>query len=231
MKKRRKFLKILIATILASVINGCAGQNGALDPEAILFPIFNDERQQLTSEYSRVHYGDYSFKLNDPQLIVVHYTAIPNLNDTLDFFLPVHLDRQFRKDIASGGDVNVSTHYVVDKDGKLYQLAPENVMCRHIIGFNYTAIGIENVAAGVDDLTEEQASTTAELVRRIVMRHPTVKFLIGHHEYRDSGSRHFQLLRELDLSYKFTDKIDPGILFMEKVRSLLQDKYGLVFQR
>ena len=63
-------------------------------------------------------------------MIVVHYTAIPTLQRTLDFFQPSLLNREFRKDIAQGGGVNVSVHYVIDTFGALYQLAPEDVICR-----------------------------------------------------------------------------------------------------
>jgi hypothetical protein len=94
------------------------------DPYATQVPIFDQERLQLTSAYSRLHYGRSGYRLSDPQLIVVHYTAIPSLPDTRAFFKPSLLDRQFRQDIASGGDVNVSAHYLVDSDGALYQLAP-----------------------------------------------------------------------------------------------------------
>ena len=36
-------------------------------------------------------------------------------------------------------------HYVIDRDGTIYQLVPRSIMCRHTVGLNYTAIGIEHV--------------------------------------------------------------------------------------
>jgi N-acetylmuramoyl-L-alanine amidase len=197
------------------------------DPKAVQLPVFDAQRLLLTSVYSRDHYGKDTFRLTDPELIVVHYTAIESLADTLRFFKPALLDRQFRKDIASGGDVNVSAHYVIDTLGKLYQLAPEDVICRHTIGFNYSAIGIENVAADADHLSDQQAQATAALISRIVGRHPTIHYLIGHHEYRDSNLPHYRLFIEHDAAYHFTDKIDPGPIFMARVRQLLKELYGI----
>lgn len=197
------------------------------DPEARQFPIFDAQRLLLTSVYSRNHYGKNTFRLTDPEMIVVHYTAIQSLQDTLQFFKPALLDRQYRMDIASGGDVNVSAHYVVDSHGELYQLASEDVICRHTIGFNHTAIGIENVAADSDHLTEQQAQATAGLISRIASRHPTIHYLIGHHEYRDSTLPHYRLFIERDAAYRFTDKTDPGPVFMARVRQLLKELYGI----
>ena len=50
-------------------------------------------------------------------------------------------------------------HFVVDRDGTIYQLVSARIMCRHTVGLNWTAIGIERalqpkkfrVAASGDD--------------------------------------------------------------------------------
>jgi N-acetylmuramoyl-L-alanine amidase len=224
-------IRILLAAAaictLALLIQGCSTTRAVADPMASQLPVFDNQRLLLTSEYSRDHYGKSGFTLTDPQMIVVHYTAIATLHDTLEFFKHPLLDRRFRADIAQGGDVNVSAHYVVDTDGALYQLAPENIVCRHIIGFNYTAIGIENIAADADHLSDRQAQATAALVSRVLERHPSIRYLIGHHEYRDSMLPHYRLLVEKDASYRFTEKIDPGPLFMARVRQLLKDVYRI----
>jgi N-acetylmuramoyl-L-alanine amidase len=236
LKMSKLFVMIAVIGVLGISQQGCSTGRvpvdhstfyGTSDPQATQVPIFNEERLQLTESYSSRHYGRASYRLTDPQIIVVHYTAIATLQDTLQFFQPAQLDRQSRSDIASGGDVNVSAHYLVDSNGALYQLAPEDILCRHTIGFNYTAIGIENVAADAGHLTDRQAEATAALISRLVRRHPSLRYLIGHHEYRDTTLPHYRLFIENDPSYRFTDKIDPGPLFMTKVRQLLHDEYGI----
>jgi N-acetyl-anhydromuramyl-L-alanine amidase AmpD len=200
------------------------------DPQATVRNVFDSERLKLTAEYSRIHYGAETSELREPRMIVLHYTAFATFSDSLRFFLPPLLDVRERADISSGGRVNVSAHYLVDRDGTLYQLAPENVICRHIIGFNYTAIGIENVGKNKHALTEAQAQADAALVSRIVKRHPTIEYLIGHQEYQDESLPHFALFLEKDPAYRFTPKHDPGCWFLERVRTLLKEKYGIVLK-
>ena len=218
---------LLTLLILSTIFSGMVPAATVFDPQALQRPIFNAERLQLSSDYSRHHYGVATAVLNNPQMIVVHFTMIPTLQKTLDFFRPAQIDRQIRRDIAGGGEVNVSAHYLVDRDGTLYQLAAENILCRHIIGFNHSAIGIENVAVDADDLTPAQLEANAALISRIVQRQPSIRYLLGHHEYRDQTLPHYQLYRADDTSYRFTDKIDPGPLFMNQLRALLEQRYDI----
>lgn len=215
---------------LSPLSAGFGGSSASYDPQATIRNIFDDMRLRLTANYCFTHYGRESAELREPQMIVVHYTAFSTLDESYRFFAPPRLDKISRRDIKSGGAVNVSAHYLVDRDGTIMQLAPDNVVCRHTIGFNQTAIGIENVGRSAADLTDAQASATAGLISRLVVRHPSIAYLIGHYEYREAGLPHYQLFKENDRSYKFTDKIDPGSSFMARVRSLLKERYGVVLQ-
>ena len=226
---RAVVLRLLLLVFFVSVLllGGCAWVS-VCDPMARQSNIFTRERLRLTAEYARRHYGADGYELREPEMIVLHYTAFPSLEESLRFFLPPLLDTGFRNDISAGGTVNVSVHYLVDSDGTVYQTAEENVICRHTIGFNHVALGIENVGSGAEQLTEAQAESDAALIERILRRHPSIRFLIGHHEYRDSWRPHYKLLREDDPAYRFTDKIDPGKVFMERVRSILAEHYRVV---
>ena len=52
----------------------------------------------------------------------------------------------FSRDTAALGELpGTCAHYVVDYSGVAYQLVPTSVMCRHAIGLNHVAIGIEVV--------------------------------------------------------------------------------------
>jgi len=218
----------LLAPLL--LLTGFQKGGGNFDPEATYRGIFNDERLRLTSAYCLTHYGSDSSELAEPQMVVVHYTAFATRDESYRFFAPSKLDRVSRRDISGGGAVNVSAHYLIDRDGTILQLAPDNVVCRHVIGFNWTAIGIENVGKGAADLTEAQASATADLISRLIARHPSINYLIGHHDYRNRGLPHYRLFREHDRSYRFTPKIDPGPAFMTRVRGILKERHGIVLQ-
>lgn len=192
-------------------------------------PVFTEKRLALTREYARRHYGLDTDRLTAPQMIVVHYTAFATLKESIDFFRPTLLAT--RDDIKSGGQINVSAHYLVDKDGEIYRMAEDDILCRHIIGFNYLALGIENVAANGNGLTEKQLETDAALIAELARKHPTVRYLIGHHEYEDRSLPHYRLKRELQKGYGPTPKIDPGARFMARLRELLKERYGLEFLR
>lgn len=228
---QRRYRGLLACALVAlSLLTGFTGSSADYDPQATFCPIFNDERFRLTAGYCLTHYGCESAELREPQLIVVHYTAFATRGESYRFFAPTRLDRVSRRDITGGGAVNVSAHYLVDLDGTIQQLAPDNVVCRHTIGFNWTAIGIENVGRNAADLTEAQASSTADLISRLVASHPSIAYLIGHHEYRKTDLPHYRLFREDDRSYRFTAKVDPGPAFMARVRSMLRERHGIVLK-
>lgn len=224
-KKLRWFLFVIL--LLPSIVTPLSAAASVLDPQALPQPLFDTERMRLTVDYARHHYGEATAILSNPQMIVVHFTTIPTLQESLDFFRPARIDKKFRRDIAGGGEVNVSAHYLVDRDGTLYQLAAEDILCRHIIGFNHSAIGIENIAVNADDLTPAQLEANAALISRIVERQPSIRYLLGHHEYRDRTLPHYQHYREVDATYRFTDKVDPGPLFMTRLRALLEHRYDI----
>jgi N-acetylmuramoyl-L-alanine amidase len=182
---------------------------------------FSPERVSMTLDYIEARFG---FRPADititPRIVVLHWTAIDDEGATFRTFDPERLPG--RPDLAAAGAVNVSSQFVVGRDGTIYRLMPENWMARHVIGLNYDAIGVENVggARGIDNLTDEQVEANIQLVRWLVGRYPTIEYLIGHHEY--TAFEGHPLWRELDPSYR-TVKTDPGDRFMNAVRDGVAD--------
>jgi beta-N-acetylhexosaminidase len=121
-----------------------------------------------------------------------------------------------RKDIVKASALNVSVQFLIDKDGTVYRLMPENWMGRHVIGLNYYAIGVENVAKDAKHLTQAQVKANIALVKYLKAKYPTIEYLIGHHEYRRMEATPLWL--EKDKDYR-TVKSDPGVQFMQKVRA------------
>ncbi|NIP83535.1 MAG: N-acetylmuramoyl-L-alanine amidase, partial [Gemmatimonadetes bacterium] len=192
-------------------------------PEIVDRPIsFSQARKEMTLAYIREHYGLEPADIAiTPRIVVLHWTAIEDLEASFRTFDPEHLAG--RPDLAGAGDVNVSIHFLVDTGGTLFRLMPETWMARHVIGLNYDAIGVENVGTGGPDgdtLTPEQVQANIRLVRYLAAKYPTIEYLIGHHEYRDFEGH--PLWRELDAGYR-TTKIDPGERFMRAVRAGVAD--------
>lgn len=199
----------------------CAAAAASTAPPRIverLLP-FGPHRQELTLDYIRVHYDPAATSIRiTPRMIVIHATETPSLDSTLRIFEPEDLPA-FRSDIARGGALNVSSHYLVDRDGTIYHLVPDTLMARHVIGLNRIAIGVENVGGGpYGPLTARQLEADQWLVQRLVHRFPSIRYLIGHFEY--GRFRHTPLWEERDSTY-LTPKTDPGADFMTQLRHKL----------
>jgi beta-N-acetylhexosaminidase len=184
---------------------------------------FSGKRVEMTKDYINGRYGlDVKDIHIDPKIIVLHWTAVSTLEGSFERLKPEVLLTD-RKDIASAGAVNVSAHFLVDRDGTIYRLMPDNWMGRHIIGLNYNSIGIENVGGKGDkeeDLTDAQVRSNIYLVRYLKSKYPDIELLMGHHEYSRMKKTKYWL--EKDDSY-FTKKNDPGDSFMKAVREEVKD--------
>jgi N-acetyl-anhydromuramyl-L-alanine amidase AmpD len=191
------------------------------EPAIVDKPItFDEERRALTLEYRRAHQDPDAEDITiDPRVIVLHYTAGDSFRGTWRYFDRVHVEKD-RKRTAGAGEVNVSAHFVVDRDGTIYRLVPETTMARHCIGLNHVAIGVENVGdAKKHPLTEAQVEANARLIRWLAARH-RITHVIGHHEYRRMEGHDYFV--ELDPDYR-NEKPDPGEKFMREVREKIAD--------
>ena len=182
--------------------------------------IFDEERKKLSLQYLKVHHElDLEEPVIEPRIIVIHHTVIPTFEATYRTFYPALLPSH-REGIKNASSLNVSSQFVVDRDGTIYRLLPETTFARHVIGLNYCAIGVENVGGTPETpLTEAQAVANIQLVRYLKDKYP-IQFLIGHHEYQTfKGS---QWWKESDPNY-LTQKSDPGNAFMEQIRDVVED--------
>ena len=129
--------------------------------------------------YAKRHYGVHSYRLVHPHVIVEHYTVTPSFEATYNTFAPDVPDSELHELPAT------CAHFVIDKDGTIYQLVPLSLMCRHTVGLNYTAIGIEHVGdsdgAVLDNPRVLKASL--KLTNWLRCRYGiAVKNVIGHNE-------------------------------------------------
>jgi len=184
---------------------------------------FTKKRIALTKEYIKQHYGVDAQSIEiEPKVVVVHWTAVMDLEKSFKR-LEAELLLSDRKEIASASALNVSAHFLVDRDGTIYQLMPDNWMARHVIGLNYSSIGIENVGGEAnkkEDLTPAQLDANIRLIRYLQTKYPTIKHIIGHYEYREFEKTPLWL--EKDDGYR-TKKVDPGEKFIKNVRDALDE--------
>lgn len=178
------------------------------------------ERVALMQQYNYIH-NRKNTVIMTPQMIVVHWTAMKSdIQKTWEYFNQVRgSNRWFYRYPCTRkyGLVQVSAHYLVDRDGKVYQLLPNTIVGRHVIGLNYCSIGIENI--GNNDLTQEQLQANIKLIEYLIARYPTIKYVIGHMEYRKFEGT--ALFKERFPEYRSV-KSDPGIGFITDIRYALK---------
>jgi N-acetyl-anhydromuramyl-L-alanine amidase AmpD len=220
----RKFLKssILFFTILLfSIIN----VNGAFfqkdtSIQIIQLPInYSKERIKLSIEYLKIRHGiTQTSPTITPIIIVLHYTDGGTIKSIHNYFNSATIEdsRSLNKKVSA---LNVGSQFLIDRDGKIYQLMPDNFLARHAIGINYCAIGVENIGGDNNPLTQAQVIANAKLVRHLSKKYK-IEYLVGHSEY--TVFKNTPIWKETDPKY-ITYKSDPGKKFMEGVRALTKD--------
>ncbi len=179
---------------------------------------FSQKRIELTKKYIKTHYDlDVKDIKIIPKIILIHHTAIDSYEDSLKRFINDTLPSD-RPEIQSAGALNVSTHFMVERDGTIHQLMPLDFMARHVIGLNYNSIGIENVGGenSADNLTKEQLKANIYLVNYLKQKFDTIEYVVGHYEYRCFEGTPLWL--EKDDGYR-TKKDDPSERFMKELRN------------
>jgi predicted deacylase len=119
-------------------------------------PFGADRRRQMRA-YSRRHYGDGKAKLVDPKVIVEHYTASTSYSSAFNTFASNAPDVEF------GERPGVCAHFVIERDGTIHQLVSLRWRCRHTVGLNHVAIGIEHVGVSDADVMGRPAQLDASL--------------------------------------------------------------------
>jgi len=161
--RRVPLLAAAALACLAVVTPGAAHRTSATEasvprPRIVVKPIpFGAKRRAETAAYARRHYGLDTWRLVRPQVIVEHYTAALTFGSTYAAFSSDSPDPEL------GELPGVCAHYVVDRDGTIYRLVPPTTMCRHTVGLNWTAIGIEHVGTSDRQILENRAQLSASL--------------------------------------------------------------------
>jgi len=97
---------------------------------------FSAKRKAETASYAKRHYGVASWHLR-PSMVVLHFTETTTMSSARN---------TFAQDVPNTGELpGTCAHFIVDQDGRVYAIVPVTVLCRHTIGLNDKAIGIEMV--------------------------------------------------------------------------------------
>ncbi|MFL5825006.1 MAG: N-acetylmuramoyl-L-alanine amidase [Thermoleophilaceae bacterium] len=173
-------LPLLLALAAAGAPVQHAQPAAAVKPPIVQKRIpFAAKRKAEMRRYARRHYGIDSFALARPHVIVEHFTATNSFAAAWNTFAPDVPDVELHE--LPG----VCSHFIVDRDGTIYQLVSTRIMCRHTVGLNYTAIGIEHVGTSDASVIGDRAQLRASLAltRWLQQRYGILtRNVIGHAE-------------------------------------------------
>ena len=162
--------------LITSVLLAAAAPQPTIVQKPIPFP---RERKEQMAAYAKRHYGIDSYRLREPKVIVEHYTVTSTFQQTYNTFAPNNPDPELKELPGT------CAHYVIDRDGTIYQLVPRSIMCRHTVGLNYTSFGIEHVGMSDGDVmgNKRQLAASLRLTRWLRCRYGiATKDVIGHSE-------------------------------------------------
>ena len=157
-------------------------------PPVVPKPIpFGAERRAETARYAERHYGLDTWRLSHPRVIVEHYTASDSFSSAWNTFASDVPDPELHELPGT------CAHFVIDTDGTVYQLVPTSIICRHTVGLNYTAIGIEHVGTSDAQIlaNPRQLRASLALTAWLMARYGIqLRNVIGHGESLTSPFHH-----------------------------------------
>jgi N-acetylmuramoyl-L-alanine amidase len=147
---------------------------------------FPAKRVEETAAYGQRHYGTASSEL-DPKVIVEHYTETSTAQAAYDIFAKDVPDVELHE--VPG----VCSHFIIDRDGTILQLVPLRLRCRHTVGLNDVAIGMEHVGMSDSDVLDNAKELDASLRLSTWLRCRygiSISNVIGHAESLSSPYHH-----------------------------------------
>jgi N-acetyl-anhydromuramyl-L-alanine amidase AmpD len=148
---------------------------------------YGSARKHEMAAYSLRHYGEDSYVLSNPKVIVEHYTETATAQEAYNTFAPDLPDGEFHE------LPNTCAHFLVEANGRIDQLVALSIRCRHTTGLNSTAIGIEHVGNSDQAILQRPAQLAASLrlTRWLRCRYGiALKNVIGHNESLSSPYHH-----------------------------------------
>jgi beta-N-acetylhexosaminidase len=207
-------VRSLLALLAAVVLAPNPGAGAPPKPKIVWKPIpFTAARRAEMAAYSLRHYGQNTWRLRQPHVIVEHYTANDSFSATWNTFAADVPDPELHQLPGT------CSHFVIDTDGTIYQLVPLGIRCRHTVGLNWTAIGIEDVGTSDASILENPRQLHASLALTVWLMSRfgiSLGDVIGHAESLTSPYHH-----ELYAPWRCQTHADWPRSDMDRYRALL----------
>jgi N-acetylmuramoyl-L-alanine amidase len=179
----------VIAAIVIIAAPAFAATSAPRPPIVKRYIPYGAKREAETARYNQRHYGQDTFVLTNPKVVVLHFTAGSNWLSAWNTFAN---DTKYASTPGLWEYPGVSAHFIVTKGGTIIQCVPLRLRARHAIGMNWTAIGIEIVQEVPSGMTghwadqqilhrTKQVAAVVKLVRYLQGRFQIkTKNVVGH---------------------------------------------------
>lgn len=154
-------------------------------------PITSARRAQ-TRAYAKRHYGKATSTIARPRVIVEHWTASATASSAFSTFASNAPDVELHE------RPGVCSQFLIDRGGRILQLTPIRFLCRHTVGLNDRAIGIEHVGVSDGDVLSHrrQMAASYRLTRWLKCKYDIeTSDVIGHSESLSSPYHHERVAR------------------------------------
>jgi beta-N-acetylhexosaminidase len=157
---------------------GTAGTSTVEKPRVVWKPIpYGKKRKREMAAYSKRHYGRWRWRLRGPKVVVEHFTGSDCFSCAWN---------TFASNAPNLGELpGTCAHFIVARSGRIYQLVGLGTRCRHTVGLNYTAFGIEDVGRSDAEILRNTVQLRASLRLTLwLMAHFGIQLrnVIGHNE-------------------------------------------------
>jgi len=173
---------LVVGLTTPGIPDASTGHRGELNgsPQILqrLIP-FGPKRKREMAAYSERHYGERTWRLKRPRVIVEHWAEASTAAAVYNTFAPDHPDPELHE------LPNVCAHFVVSGSGRIYQLVSLRIRCRHTVGLNWTAIGIEHTGFSDAEVLGNRRQMHASLALTRYLRcrfNIKLRNVIGHAE-------------------------------------------------
>jgi N-acetylmuramoyl-L-alanine amidase len=153
---------------------------------------FRATRKAEMRRYAIRHYGLARFTLVAPKVIVEHVTATSTYRAAWNTFAADVPDAELHELPGT------CAHFLIDRQGVIHHLVSLTLMCRHTVGLNWTAIGVEHVGLSDGDVlgNARELRASVRLTRWLQGRYGiATRNVIGHNESLTSPYHHERVPR------------------------------------
>ncbi|HEX3734442.1 MAG TPA: peptidoglycan recognition family protein [Solirubrobacterales bacterium] len=178
---------LVIASIGSAAASPAASASAARPPIASDLIPFGPKRKREMAAYSERHYGEDTWRLRHPRVIVEHMSEASSVGADYNTFADDVPDVELHE------LPQVCAHFVVGSSGRIFQMVNLRTRCRHTVGLNWTAIGIEHIGYADSDVLDNPRQQRASLQLTQYLRcrfHIKLVNVIGHNESLSSPYHH-----------------------------------------